>query len=115
MNDRINYRVMPENAGGTYLPDYDMLIENSTCQAEADKWRESKERNVTFAWNMVYCTKMRCSHFAIFQSPQNEHYPLDEVLRQAKEYAAHSKCTACIINFRQGANKPKSRTSREDR
>jgi hypothetical protein len=115
MNGRINYQVMPENAGGVYLPDYDRLIKDSTCRAEADEWRELKARNCTFAWNMVYCTRMRCGHFEVFQSPQNEHYPLDEVLRQAREHAARSKCTACIINLRQWTNGPKGRTDRESR
>lgn len=115
MNDRINYQIMTEKTNGEYLPDYDALIKNSTCQAEAEKWRELKAKDFTFAWNMVYCTQLRCGHFEVFQSPQNEHYPLDEVLQQAREYASHNKCTSCIINFRQDANQPKSKPDRDSR
>lgn len=115
MNSRINYQIMPHKSDGAYLPDYDELIQNSTCQSEADKWRELKAKNLTFAWNMVYCTQMRCGHFEVFQSPQNEHYPLENVLQQAREYASRSKCTSCIINFRQDAIKPKNKPDRDSR
>ena len=115
MNDKINYQVMPKKADGTYLPDYDTLIQNSTCQAEADKWRELKAQNYSFAWNMVYCTQMKCGHFEVFQSPQNEHYPLDKVLQQAREYASHNKCTGCIVNYRHDTNKPKNKPDRDSR
>ena len=109
MNDRFNYQVMSEQASSEYLPDYDMLIQNATCNAEADKWRELQACKRSFAWNMVYCAQMKCGHFEVFQTPQNEHCPLDDNLKRAREYAEHSKCSLCIINYRHGEERKKNR------
>jgi hypothetical protein len=79
---------MTPAVNGKYYPEYDRLIAGATCEEEAEYLRKVKERNFPFAFNMVYVMRMACGHFEIFQSPQNEHYSLEYVLKCAAENAA---------------------------
>ena len=110
---KINYQIMEEyqkNGDGKYIPDFDQLIADATCEEEAAYIRDVKERTerylstpgyesmAGFAFNMVYVTRQRCGHFEMFQSPMNEHHPLEEVLEQAEEHTKMD-CTRCICNW----------------
>jgi hypothetical protein len=89
----VNFQI----SDGTHpFPNYQRLIESASCKDEAVYLREIEERNITFAYNMVYITRQACEHFEIFQTPQNEHYPLDNILKRAVEHAVKNKCTRCI-------------------
>lgn len=111
MAEKINYQIMAEsqkNKYGQYIPDFEKLIEGATCEDEvsyirtvqewSEKWQRKPEceRYAGFAYNMVYITRQKCGHFEIFQTPCNEHYSLEENLRQAEEHAKEMKCTRCI-------------------
>lgn len=108
---KINYQVMGEsqkNKYGKYIPDFEKLIAGATCEEEVayiQKTQAQFERYLSktgyesfagFAFNMVYITRQKCGHFEIFQTPQNEHYRLEENLKQAEEHANNSKCSRCI-------------------
>lgn len=97
-----NYQIMSENQkkDGKYYPDYDKLIANANCEEEKGYIEQVKKRNFPFAFNMVYITKQKCGHFEIYQTPQNEHYSIEENLSHAKEHAEKSSCSHCICNFR---------------
>ncbi len=95
----INYQIIAATADdGKYHPDYDALISAASCEEEAEYINEVKERSFAFSYNMVYVARQACGHFEIFQSPQNEHYPINQVLGSAAEHAAIRKCTHCICN-----------------
>lgn len=106
---KINYQIMSEkvktNDGWcgqekeAYKPNYDELIKNATCEEEAEYIRKVKERNSTFAFNMVYITKQKCGHYEIFQIPCNEYYTVERNLKFAEEHAVTSKCTRCVCNW----------------
>lgn len=107
---RINYQIMTEEqvtevkgsiwgSYKKYLPNYDELIKNSTCEEEANKWQEAKERKVTFTFNMVYATKQTCGHWEIFQTPYNEYHTLENNLKQAEQHAKENECTRCICGW----------------
>lgn len=96
----INYQVMAEDQkrNGKYIPDYEALLRNATEEGEAAYIREVQAMGFGFAYNMVYVTKQACGHYEIFQTPQNDHYPLKENLAQAEEHAKGRKCTRCICS-----------------
>lgn len=97
---KINYQVMAGPAAdGKYYPDYETLIAGATCEEEAEYLNEVRKRSFGFAYNMVYVTRQACGHFEIFQTPQNEHYPLETVLAVAIAHATERKCTRCTCNW----------------
>lgn len=100
----MNYQIIKEKStDGTYVPDYEELIKNASCaeeieyiqhvETEKQKWAKIDNRK-GFTYNMVYVNRMACGHFELFQTPCNEYWPLEEVLRMAEEESA-SKCTKC--------------------
>ena len=95
----INYQVMAAAADGKYYPDYEALIAGASCEEEVKYIKEVQKSNFAFAYNMVYITRQSCGHFEIFQTPQNEHYPLEYVLDGAIQLATERKCTRCICNW----------------
>ena len=98
--EKINYQIMEKSNDGNYYPDYEKLIAGATSKEEAEYIASVKEKakkmKFGFAWNMVYVTRYTCGHYEIFQTPQNEHYPLAEVLRHAAEYVKTRQCSSCI-------------------
>ncbi|MCD8013281.1 MAG: hypothetical protein LUG99_08915 [Lachnospiraceae bacterium] len=104
---KINYQIMTDKQGECYIPDYNALIANATCEEEAEyiqSVEEQQERMAAhgfergFRWNMVYVTRQSCGHFEIFQTPCNEYHTLQENLQIAE---GHSKerCTKCICGW----------------
>jgi hypothetical protein len=97
---KINYQVMAAPAAdGKYYPNYDALIAGASCEEEVKYLNEVKKRNFSFAYNMVYVTRQACGHFEIFQTSQNEHYPLGTILVNAIERATERKCTRCVCKW----------------
>lgn len=107
---KINYQIMNESqlvevkgwygeVDKKYLPNYDELIKNATCEEEAAKWEECKESNSTFTFQVVYATKQKCGHWEVFQSPYNEYHTIERILEEAKEHAKENKCTRCICGW----------------
>lgn len=84
---------------GKYYPNYDSLLLNAedTEQKEYIQW--CKENNLSFVYNMVYITRQNCGHYEIFQCPQNEYYPLAEVLKRIETEEIRRKCTSCILKI----------------
>jgi len=99
---KINYQVMNDEqmVDGKYFPDYERLMQNATDVEEVSYIREIEKGNFGFSYNLVYVTKQTCGHYEIFQTPLNNHYPLSDSLRLAKERSESSQCTACICSFR---------------
>lgn len=103
-NTNINYQVMSvKNDKGEYMPDFDELKANAE-NAEELKYIEKAEKNCKewaggFAYNAVFIVQYKCGHYEILQSPVNEHYPLERVLKTEKEHAMTSKCTRCICGM----------------
>ena len=101
---KINYQI----ASGQFLiesnnpefPDYENLIRNASCDEEVDYIRTVQKANIKFAFNMVYITRQACGHFEIFQTPQNDYYTLETILKTAEETAKTRKCTRCICNWK---------------
>lgn len=108
---KINYQIMEEsqkNSQGKYIPDFEKLIAGATCEEETaylkevqerfDKWlsKPGCEKYAGFAFNMVYVTRQTCGHFEIFQTPCNEHYSLEDNLKEAETHAGSMKCSRCI-------------------
>ena len=104
----VNYQLMSsaqKNDRGKYIPNWEMLLAAASCQEEVEyirKVRVNIESGVMdgFTWNLVYLTKQACGHWEIFQSRCNEHYPLAQVLNQAREHADDFRCTRCICRAR---------------
>lgn len=95
-----NYQIMTnKNEDGKYVPNYEMLIANSSCEEEADAWRKAESFHTEFTWNMVVAMKMACGHWEVFQSSVNEYNPLDETLELLYEHSLHSECTKCICGW----------------
>lgn len=98
---KINYQTMEQSADGKYYPDYEKLAAGASCEDEKSYIENVAARaKFGFAYNMVYVTHQACGHFEIFQTPQNLHYPLMDVLAQAAEYAKTNKCTGCICGWK---------------
>lgn len=97
----INYQVMTDSqqVDGKYIPVWEALIARAASDEEKAYIQEVQRHGINFAFNMVYVTKQACGHYEIFQTPQNEHYGLEENLREAEETAKDRKCTSCICNF----------------
>lgn len=106
----INYQIMTEeqkNEHGKYIPNWEALIAGATSEEEAEYIKSVQsqneklvrikrwEKSAGFAFNMVYVTKQSCGHYEIFQTPQNEHYTLENVLTEAEKYMK-MKCSRCI-------------------
>ena len=111
----INYQIMDEsqkNSQGMYIPDFEKLIAGATCEEETeylkevqerfDKWlsKPGCEKYAGFAFNMVYVTRQTCGHFEIFQTPCNENYGLEDILKNAAKHAGSMKCSRCISGIR---------------
>lgn len=110
---KVNYQIMDENqknSYGKYIPDFEKLINEATCEEEVlhihsvqEMFENYKENGYEdfcgFAYNMVYITRQKCGHFEIFQTPQNEYYSVEENLKQAEKHAIESKCTRCTCRF----------------
>lgn len=112
---KINYQIMEEsqrNRFGKYIPDYARLIGNASSKEEADHIRKIRDRDIRylatpgnekmagFVWNMVYVAKQKCGHYEMFQTPQNNYHPLNDILREAQEYAEKMDCSCCICGCR---------------
>ena len=104
---KINYQIMTNKQGENYIPDYDALIANATCEEEAEYIRSVKEREeqmaakglrTGFAWNMVYVNRQSCGHFEIFQTPFNEYHTLERNMQIAEEHSKE-RCTRCICGW----------------
>lgn len=106
-----NYQVLTNKTkDGRYIPDYDKLIENASCQEEIDYIKSVQERQALyaeknpsylgFAFNFVYVMKQKCGHYEIFQHPgYGISYILDEIREHAEYHAADMKCTRCTCNW----------------
>ena len=97
---KFNYQIIEKtDSNGKHLPDYDTLIENASCEEEAEQWRRAKEEDYRPTFNMLVCLKMTCGHWEIFQSIVNYCHDLDEELDILYRHSLESKCTHCICNF----------------
>ena len=95
---KFNYQIMTkQDAEGRYIPDYDSLIANSSCEAEAKEWQDAQKRDFRFAWNMVVAMRMKCGDWEIFQTPVNQWHPLEDELEMLYSHALESECTRCNI------------------
>ena len=97
---KLNYQIMNESQKTErgYLPNYDELIANSSCEEEANKWKEVQSRNFTFAFRGVYATKQACGHWEIFQHPISDVRTIEEMIEFAESHADR-KCTRCICGW----------------
>lgn len=100
----ILYQVIDEKSraqNGNYKTDWDDLIDrapDNECREYLTETRKKmKAKGISFAYNMVYVTRMACGHYEIFQCPGNMHRPIAKNLREAREYSLTHKCSACII------------------
>lgn len=99
----ILYQVIDEKSraqDGNYRTDWDDLIDrapDNECREYLTETRKKmKAIGISFAYNMVYVTRMACGHYEIFQCPSNAHWPIAKNLREAREYSLTHKCSACI-------------------
>lgn len=93
-----------KNDYGKYIPDFEKLINEATCEEELLYIRSVKEsfenyNEKGFSHNMIYITRQKCGHFEIFQAPLNEYYTIEENLKRAEKHALESKCTKCICGW----------------
>ena len=97
----INYQIISKkNDEGWYMPDYEKLINNAKTVEEKEYINKIKDRNITFAYNMVYITKLKCGHYEIFQTPCNKYHLLNDNLNKATDIVSNQICSDCIINAR---------------
>lgn len=97
----INYQIMTEEQkqNNEYYPDYEKLLQNATSEQEKEYIKDIQKQNISFAYNMIYITQLKCGHYEIFQTPCNVYYKLSENIKNAIEHANNNKCTRCICNF----------------
>jgi len=97
----INYQIISKkNDEGWYMPDYEKLINSAKTIEEKEYINKIKDRNITFAYNMVYVVKLKCGHYEIFQTPCNKYHTLKENISKAINITGSLTCSNCIINAR---------------
>lgn len=110
---KYNYQIMKESIkderGEYYVPDYDLLRKNASCEEEIEyindvenRYKKYKEKHLPlgcFAFNMVYVMKQACGHYEIFQLHVNNDKEAIEWLDMASKEAETRKCTRCICKW----------------
>lgn len=101
----IQYEIMTQKVGDSYVPNFDALIEEAPCEEMAQKWIQCRDliertKNETFsfdgfAFRLVVCAKQSCGHYEILQHPYGKAYnDVDEILESFANEGR--KCTMCI-------------------
>lgn len=95
-----------QNEQGSYVPDYDELIQEAPNDEMRAVWIHSKElhENLSkndlklegYAYNSIYMLKMACGHYEIFQHHVRDESELVEWITLMKEEEKNRKCTSCI-------------------
>ena len=103
---RINYQLMTEankNSRGRYVPDYDTLIKNATCEDERNAWQEAQkfteELGLDFTFELVTCMKQACGHWEVFQHPIGTAYTVKQALSSLESESKNRRCTRCICHW----------------
>lgn len=85
-----------------YKPNYDEMIEKSSCEEEAEAWRGLKNLpyDFAFAFRFVGSYKNKCGHWEIIQHPfiddcQTAEGLNNELVEECKERL----CTRCACNI----------------
>ena len=79
-----------------YKPNYDKLISESPNDEMREAWIESKERDLSYAYNCIYMMKMSCNHYEIFQHQVRDEDDLKEWVKLMQSEKYYKKCTRCI-------------------
>lgn len=100
----LNYQVMTDKLDGKYIPDYEGLIKNASCEEEIEfvKNIRTEQENRTahgqkpgFHWNLILIQRQACGHYELFQSPCDEKWTLESGLRLARSCSAEL-CSKCL-------------------